>query len=154
MKTLLQWIFLLVSPILLSQTGGLKGTVLDESNGKPVPGINVVVKNTKYALSTDMDGNYIFRSIPAGTYEVEFSSMGYASKLISEVIIKEKEITDLSPSLGEQKKYAERSSNYPYQSQNRISKILIDCTKKTASVCLMVFLPKPSKEHQIKAPLT
>ena len=91
MKTLLQWIFLLVSPILLSQTGGLKGTVLDESNGKPVPGINVVVKNTKYALSTDMDGNYIFRTIPAGTYEVEFSSMGYASKLVSEVIIKEKE---------------------------------------------------------------
>ncbi|MCX6183839.1 MAG: TonB-dependent receptor [Flavobacterium sp.] len=132
MKTLLQWIFLLVSPILLSQTnGGLKGTVLDESNGKPVPGINVVVKNTKYALSTDMDGNYIFRSIPAGTYEVEFSSMGYASKLISEVIIKEKEITDLSPSLGEQK--------------NMLNEVVITRTKaKTESVKSLLIAQKNS----------
>ena len=131
MKTLLQWIFLLVSPILLSQTGGLKGTVLDESNGKPVPGINVVVKNTKYALSTDMDGNYIFRSIPAGTYEVEFSSMGYASKLVSEVIIKEKEITDLSPSLGEQK--------------NMLNEVVITRTKaKTESVKSLLIAQKNS----------
>jgi TonB-dependent receptor len=131
MKTLLQWIFLLVSPILLSQTGGLKGTVLDESNGKPVPGINVVVKNTKYALSTDMDGNYIFRTIPAGTYEVEFSSMGYASKLISEVIIKEKEITDLSPSLGEQK--------------NMLNEVVITRTKaKTESVKSLLIAQKNS----------
>lgn len=132
MKTLLQWIFLLVSPILLSQTnGGLKGTVLDESNGKPIPGINVVVKNTKYALSTDMDGNYIFRSIPAGTYEVEFSSMGYASKLISEVIIKEKEITELSPSLGEQK--------------NMLNEVVITRTKaKTESVKSLLIAQKNS----------
>jgi hypothetical protein len=131
MKTLLQWIFLLVSPILLSQTGGLKGTVLDESNGKPVPGINVVVKNTKYALSTDMDGNYIFRTIPAGTYEVEFSSMGYASKLVSEVIIKEKEITELSTALGEQK--------------NMLNEVVITRTKaKTESVKSLLIQQKNS----------
>jgi hypothetical protein len=132
MKTLLQWIILLVSPVLLSQTiGGLKGTVIDESNGKPIPGINVVVKNTKFALSTDMDGNYIFRSIPAGTYEVEFSSMGYASKLVSEVVIKEKEITELSPSLGEQK--------------NMLNEVVITRTKaKTESVKSLLIAQKNS----------
>lgn len=132
MKTLLQWIILLVSPVLLSQTiGGLKGTVIDESNGKPIPGINVVVKNTKFALSTDMDGNYIFRSIPAGTYEVEFSSMGYASKLVSEVVIKEKEITELSPSLGEQK--------------NMLNEVVITRTKaKTESVKSLLIQQKNS----------
>ncbi|MBU3680465.1 MAG: hypothetical protein FGM16_00835 [Flavobacterium sp.] len=132
MKTLLQWIILLASPILLGQTnGGLKGTVIDESNGKPIPGINVVVKNTKFALSTDMDGNYIFRSIPAGTYEVEFSSMGYTSKLISEVIIKEKEITELSPTLGEQK--------------NMLNEVVITRTKaKTESVKSLLVQQKNS----------
>jgi hypothetical protein len=132
MKTLLQWIILLVSPVLLSQTiGGLKGTVIDESNGKPIPGINVVVKNTKFALSTDMDGNYIFRSIPAGTYEVEFSSMGYSSKLISEVIIKEKEITELSPTLSEQK--------------NMLNEVVITRTKaKTESVKSLLIQQKNS----------
>jgi hypothetical protein len=132
MKTLLQLIILLVSPVLLSQTiGGLKGTVIDESNGKPIPGINVVVKNTKFALSTDMDGNYIFRSIPAGTYEVEFSSMGYSSKLISEVIIKEKEITELSPTLSEQK--------------NMLNEVVITRTKaKTESVKSLLIQQKNS----------
>ena len=132
MKTLLQWIILLVSPVLLSQTiGGLKGTVIDESNGKPIPGINVVLKNTKFALSTDMDGNYIFRSIPAGTYEVEFSSMGYASKLVSEVVIKEKEITELSATLGEQK--------------NMLNEVVITRTKaKTESVKSLLIQQKNS----------
>jgi hypothetical protein len=132
MKLVVQFIFLLVSPLLFAQgIGGLKGTVLDESNGKPVPGINVVVKNTKYALSTDMDGNYIFRTIPAGTYEVEFSSMGYASKLISEVIIKEKEITELSPTLGEQK--------------NMLNEVVITRTKaKTESVKSLLIQQKNS----------
>lgn len=132
MKTLLQWIILLVSPVLLCQTiGGLKGTVIDESNGKPIPGINVVLKNTKFALSTDMDGNYIFRSIPAGTYEVEFSSMGYASKLVSEVVIKEKEITELSATLGEQK--------------NMLNEVVITRTKaKTESVKSLLIQQKNS----------
>jgi hypothetical protein len=132
MKLVVQFIFLLVSPLLFAQgIGGLKGTVLDESNGKPVPGINVVVKNTKYALSTDMDGNYIFRTIPAGTYEVEFSSMGYASKLVSEVIIKEKEITELSPTLGEQK--------------NMLNEVVITRTKaKTESVKSLLIQQKNS----------
>jgi hypothetical protein len=132
MKVVVQFIFLLVSPLLFAQgIGGLKGTVLDESNGKPIPGINVLVKNTKFALSTDMDGNYIFRSIPAGTYEVEFSSMGYASKLVSEVVIKEKEITELSPSLGEQK--------------NMLNEVVITRTKaKTESVKSLLIQQKNS----------
>lgn len=132
MRVVVQFIFLLVSPLLFSQgIGGLKGTVLDESNGKPIPGINVLVKNTKFALSTDMDGNYIFRSIPAGTYEVEFSSMGYASKLVSEVVIKEKEITELSPSLGEQK--------------NMLNEVVITRTKaKTESVKSLLIQQKNS----------
>lgn len=132
MRVVVQFIFLLVSPLLFAQgIGGLKGTVLDESNGKPIPGINVLVKNTKFALSTDMDGNYIFRSIPAGTYEVEFSSMGYASKLVSEVVIKEKEITELSPSLGEQK--------------NMLNEVVITRTKaKTESVKSLLIQQKNS----------
>jgi hypothetical protein len=90
-----------------------------------------VVKNTKFALSTDMDGNYIFRSIPAGTYEVEFSSMGYSSKLISEVIIKEKEITELSPTLSEQK--------------NMLNEVVITRTKaKTESVKSLLIQQKNS----------
>lgn len=132
MKVVVQFILMFVCPLVFAQgVGGLKGTVLDEANGKPLPVINVVIKNTKLATSTDMDGNYIFRSVPAGTYEVEFSSMGYASKLISEVIIKAKEITELSPSLGEQK--------------NILNEVVITRTKaKTESVKSLLIAQKNS----------
>ncbi|MDO5105000.1 carboxypeptidase-like regulatory domain-containing protein [Capnocytophaga sp.] len=42
---------------LLAQTVSVKGTVTDE-NKVPLPGVNVLVKNTTRGVSTDFDGNY------------------------------------------------------------------------------------------------
>jgi TonB-linked SusC/RagA family outer membrane protein len=50
-------------------------------DGKGLPGISVVVKNTAYGASTDADGNFNFSAdLKPGTYPVEISGIGFKSK--------------------------------------------------------------------------
>lgn len=49
--------FLLISPLVFSQTKTVSGTVSDES-GMPLPGVNVIEKGTTKGTTTDFDGNY------------------------------------------------------------------------------------------------
>jgi len=63
----------LFSQVLLAQESNVKGTVTDD-NGLPLPGVNVVIKNTSNGTQTDFDGNY---SIQAQTGDMlVFSYVG------------------------------------------------------------------------------
>jgi hypothetical protein len=53
----------------------IKGKVVDEKQ-VPIPGVNVIVKGTTIATSTDFDGNYSI-TIPNNTSQLEFSFIGY-----------------------------------------------------------------------------
>jgi hypothetical protein len=53
----------------------IKGKVVDEKQ-LPIPGVNVIVKGTTIATSTDFDGNYSI-TIPNNTSQLEFSFIGY-----------------------------------------------------------------------------
>ena len=51
------------------------------SDGKPLPYISVVVKNTSFGSSTDLDGNYSFSAeVKAGQYVLEFTGVGLQTK--------------------------------------------------------------------------
>jgi TonB-linked SusC/RagA family outer membrane protein len=58
----------------------LTGTVTDETS-VPVPGVNVIIKNTTTGTSTDFDGNYSI-SVTKGDV-LEFSSLGYSKKSVT-----------------------------------------------------------------------
>jgi TonB-dependent starch-binding outer membrane protein SusC len=80
MKTFFNSLLLLVFLIpatLFAQTS-VSGTVTDEANGLPLPGVNVLVKGTTTGASTDFDGNYTL-SLNNGDVLV-FSYLGYKSK--------------------------------------------------------------------------
>ena len=50
-------------------------------DGKGLPGISVVVKNTAYGASTDIDGNFnLTADLKPGTYPLEISGIGFKSK--------------------------------------------------------------------------
>lgn len=68
-----------------------------------MPGVDVNVSNTKFYASSDFDGNFIIRDLPVGTYEVQFSTSSYRTKIISEVIVKANDATNLTVSLVESK---------------------------------------------------
>ena len=50
--------FLFFVPILMFGQNTLTGTVTEQSTSIPLPGVNVVIKNTTTGTSTDFDGNY------------------------------------------------------------------------------------------------
>jgi TonB-dependent receptor len=79
----------------------ITGTVIEESTGKPLPGVLVVIKGTKLATLTDAQGKFYFRKMAAGKYDLEFSLFSFSTKIISEVEVIDKEATVLNVSLAE-----------------------------------------------------
>jgi hypothetical protein len=85
--------------VLFAQNAVITGTILDDANGSTLPGVSVTIKSLNATNSTGADGKYIFRNIAPGTYTVEFFTVDYDSKEVSDVIVKENEITDLNITL-------------------------------------------------------
>jgi hypothetical protein len=71
-------IFLLLPVLLFAATKGkIAGMVVDNSSGEPLPGVNVIVAGTFLGASTDIDGTYFITNVPAGTYQLDVSYIGY-----------------------------------------------------------------------------
>ena len=78
--TLLYFIVLgiiLTVPVYSQTTGKIVGTVTDASNGEPLPGVNVSIVGTNMGAATDLEGYYTIVNVPAGSYDVRVSMMGY-----------------------------------------------------------------------------
>ena len=56
--------------------GVLKGRVIDTQN-LSLPGANVLLEGTNYGTITDQKGDFYFSKLPAGSYEVTVSYLGY-----------------------------------------------------------------------------
>jgi len=61
-------------------TNSVRGKVID-SNGEPLPGVNVVVAGTTIGTVTEMDGNYSI-TIPNGSSQLLFSYVGYSTQTL------------------------------------------------------------------------
>ena len=70
---------MLFLPLMLlgQQDASIQGTVRDFKTGKPLPGVNVIIKGTYYGAATGSDGNYLITSISPGSYDIEISMVGY-----------------------------------------------------------------------------
>ena len=60
--------------------GVLRGRVIDAQN-LSMPGANVILKGTTIGTITNQTGDFSIVDLPAGTYEVEVSYLGYGSLL-------------------------------------------------------------------------
>ena len=70
-----------------SQDNGIiHGRVLDKLNNKPISFANVVVWNTTFGTTSDIDGNYEIKGIKPGYIELRVSSVGFKT-FISEAIL-------------------------------------------------------------------
>ncbi|WP_138432767.1 TonB-dependent receptor [Winogradskyella algicola] len=93
LKVLAFIIFLSFAPTAFSQ-GIVSGTVIDGEFNEPMAFANIVVKGTSKGITTDFDGKYELE-LEEGTYTLVFSFVGYATKEISDVIIKNGEVLTL-----------------------------------------------------------
>jgi TonB-linked SusC/RagA family outer membrane protein len=70
------WIILILCfNEVFSQTGTVKGVVTD-SNGEPLFGANVVVKNTSLGVISGINGEFVLENIPTGERIIEISFVG------------------------------------------------------------------------------
>ena len=67
---------LLLVNLTFSQNSTVSGIVSDNS-GAPLPGVNILIKNTNKAVSTDLDGKYAFTKIDNGNITLVASYIGF-----------------------------------------------------------------------------
>lgn len=78
-------LFLFGSNYAYSQS--ISGKITDAQTSEPLIDAIVKIKSIKAGTATDLDGNYIMEGVPPGTYDIEFSYIGYISKTITGVIV-------------------------------------------------------------------
>ena len=99
--------FILISGSVFSQNTPqqsiIKGTIIEEASGKSLPGATILIVGTKMATQSDANGNFIFRNVAVGKYNLQFSAFTFETKIISEVETTKDETTNLTVSLSEEK---------------------------------------------------
>jgi TonB-linked SusC/RagA family outer membrane protein len=67
------------SPVHAQESGTISGVVYDAETGKALAGTNVLLQGTVLGTSTDENGGYEISNIPAGSYTLIVTFMGYES---------------------------------------------------------------------------
>lgn len=70
-------LFTLIAVSALAQNGTIRGFVYDKNSGEPVIFTNVVLKGKGMGASTDVNGYFSISKIPAGSYTIQVSYLGY-----------------------------------------------------------------------------
>jgi outer membrane receptor protein involved in Fe transport len=110
MKTQRRWSFTLsfllllwcAPPLFSGTTGKIAGRVIDKENKEPLPGVNIVIVGTSLGGVTDLNGNFFILNIPAGTYDVRASFIGYTTIVEKGVRVHNDKTTEVSFSLSPQ----------------------------------------------------
>ncbi|MGJ3236519.1 TonB-dependent receptor domain-containing protein [Marivirga sp.] len=92
--------YFLVATLLMSvsvafaQNGKIRGTVIEDTNGEPLIGANVVINGTSNGAVTDLDGQFTINAA-AGTYDLRVSFITFQSVTIEGVVVKDGEVNVL-----------------------------------------------------------
>jgi TonB-dependent receptor len=131
MKLFSSLVLILFTQFIFGQNSIIKGVVIEENTGKPLSGVNIVIKSIKKSTISDSEGNFIFRNLPVGNYSVQFSFLSFESKIVSDIQTVANDTYDLTVSLVEKK--------------NQLEDVVIKSTKaKTESVKSLLTLQKNS----------
>jgi len=87
---------------LFSFAGTINGTVIEAVNGKPLTGVNVLIKGTFMGSATDKDGYFSIENIPDGDHVVIAAMIGFKSDTKKITIATENDNIDLEYELGVQ----------------------------------------------------
>lgn len=93
---------LLAGPVLVAQDAGkISGKVRDKATKEALPGVNIVVKGTRFGATTGPDGAYFVLNVPPGDYTVSASMVGYQTVTQQHVIVNVDRTTTLDFALQE-----------------------------------------------------
>ncbi len=89
--TLKSVVFWLIAFNIFAQGGDIKGKVTDKQYSEPLIGAIIIIISIQQGVATDIDGLYEINNIPAGTYSIKVSFVGYAPLVKQEVDVKNSE---------------------------------------------------------------
>lgn len=81
------------SLITYAQTAGICGNVISE--GKPLAAVTMLMQGTGSGVTTDSSGNYEFYKLPAGTYRIQATAVGFR-KITKSITLKADEMAKLN----------------------------------------------------------
>jgi len=87
---------------LSTNTGNLKGKVIDKDTGEPMPFVQVSLTDslgTEIGTTSDFDGKYTIKQVNTGTYTLKAKFVGYESAELNNVTISKNQSTNLLVSL-------------------------------------------------------
>lgn len=94
--------FLLLSSFAFAgTTGKIAGRLIDATTKEALIGANILLVGTNYGAAADVDGNYFIINLPPGVYQLKISSIGYATRMISEVRVSVDQTTRIDAELSE-----------------------------------------------------
>ncbi|UCF63900.1 MAG: TonB-dependent receptor, partial [bacterium] len=80
-------IFVITSELVSQSNIRLTGFIKDEHSGDPVVAAHIEIYQTPYAAYSNEEGFFQFENIPAGSYRLRISSLGYSIKYIDHLTI-------------------------------------------------------------------
>ena len=67
--------------------GTLEGRIEAAATGERLPGASIAVLGTSRGVISDYKGEFVLRDLPAGTYSVRVSLIGYAPKVANDIVV-------------------------------------------------------------------
>ena len=90
MRLLFLFLLVIMNAYLLAaqNAGQLSGRVLDQQSQLPIQGVTVLLEGTTMGVATNEEGYFTFNEVPARTYNIIISHLGYQSQTIFNIIVK------------------------------------------------------------------
>ena len=82
--------------------GSIRGQIFNTATHEAIPGANIVILGSTLGSSADTNGNFIIQKIPAGSYEIRASAVGFEPVIKRGIIVKESHQTETIFFLDEQ----------------------------------------------------
>ena len=70
-----------------SNTGIIKGTVVDDITQSPVQGATVEIPETSNLTKSNSKGEFQFTELPTGIYQIRVKALGYENHIKSELVV-------------------------------------------------------------------
>jgi len=92
-------VFLLIGSNTFAQKAIITGKILDDQTGIALSGDSIVLIEKSITTKTDQNGIFTFSKLPAGNYSLKCRRKGYVEKIVTDIIVKENEVKEISISL-------------------------------------------------------
>ncbi|MBN2356670.1 TonB-dependent receptor [candidate division KSB1 bacterium] len=87
---------LFIGSVAAQNRGAISGRVTDAQTGQPLPGANVLLIGTVVGAVTTLDGSFSIQNLPAGTYRLRASIVGYITFEQKNVVVESGRTTALN----------------------------------------------------------